>query len=115
MADLFGDDPPARRKRSRARPDPNPDQLVFNFPDEVPATFTPPSRELVIYCSWKLAQRATDMGDLRAAEGFLDKTAKLMGHYAPTQHQVSRDPLEQLMDEIADQNAEGGLHDLTTH
>ncbi len=115
MADLFGDDPPARRRRSRAKTEGSPDQLVFNFPDEVPVAFVPPSRELVIYCVWKLAQRATDMGDLRAAEGFLDKTAKLMGHYAPTQHQVSRDPLEQLMDEIAEQNAEGGLHDLTTH
>ncbi len=115
MMDLFGDEPQPKRRRSRAKPSPDPEQLVFNFPDEVPATFTPPSRDLVIYCVWKLAQRATDMGDLRAAEGFLDKTAKLMGHYAPTQHQVSRDPLEQLMDEIAEQNAEGGLHDLITH
>lgn len=88
---------------------------MFNFPDQVPATFTPPSKDLLVYCNWKLAQRATDLGDLRAAEGLLDKVAKLIGAYAPTEHKVTRDPLEQLMDEIADQNAQGGLHDLTTH
>lgn len=115
MKDLFGDDPQPKRKRSRGKPTVDPEQMVFNFPSERPASYAPPSKEDDIYFADMMKRRCAELGDLRACEGFFDKECKLKGSYAPTENKVIRDPLEVLMDEINENNAGGGLHDLTTH